>query len=79
MENPASWGKVEQVIFEAIQKHEQMLKEHIFGLSEVRMIADALREAGLIRERPRGRCEHVNMVRDRTDGRSYCPDCGACG
>lgn len=50
MENPASWGKTERVISEAIQEHAKDMAEHRMGLSLERTISDALRQAGLLKE-----------------------------
>lgn len=50
MENPATWGKAEKIVAEAIAKHHELLAKHYCGLSEVRMITDALRAACLLKE-----------------------------
>lgn len=50
VENPATWGPVEKVIHETIKRHRDNHLAGTVGLSRVRMIADALREAGLIKE-----------------------------
>jgi hypothetical protein len=52
MENPETWGKLEQVIDEALRKADADLAAHIIGLSTVRVIADALRREKLIRPEP---------------------------
>jgi hypothetical protein len=50
MENPATWGRAERVISDA---YEDWWKGHSrgrVGLSLARQIADALRNAGLLRD-----------------------------
>jgi hypothetical protein len=45
MENPATWGPLEQTIDKAIRKARENREAGLVGLSEVRLIADAVREA----------------------------------
>jgi len=54
MENPATWGKAERVVDKAIKDHQAAWDERPprIGLSQVRCITDALREAGLLKEEP---------------------------
>jgi hypothetical protein len=49
-ENPASWGKAERVVSEAIRSARQAHAELVVGLSEVMQITNALRAAGLLKE-----------------------------
>lgn len=51
-ETPASWGPVERVIFQALNDVEDARAIGLVGLSEVKVIANALRDAGLVREEP---------------------------
>ena len=48
MENPATWGEAEKVIRQAYDAHSEDRAKGVVGLSLVRRIADALREAGLL-------------------------------
>ena len=48
MENPATWGEAEKVIRQAYDAHSEDRAKGVYGLSLVRRIADALREAGLL-------------------------------
>jgi hypothetical protein len=52
MENPATWGRAEQVISTVILEHwqEMSVAERMAGLSLERKIADRLRAEGLLRE-----------------------------
>jgi len=50
MENPATWGRAERVVDEALRKHAEMMAKHYCGLSDVRMVTDALRAAGLLKK-----------------------------
>ena len=50
MENPRTWGPVEKTIHEAFKKWEQGTEQMLCGLSLEMTIANALREAGLVRE-----------------------------
>jgi hypothetical protein len=50
MENPATWGTAENVIHNVIVKDHYAKQEGEVGLSLPRQIADALREAGLLKE-----------------------------
>jgi hypothetical protein len=52
MENPATWGKAERIVDKAIGDHDTAMQRGITGLSLVRHITDALREAGLLKEGP---------------------------
>ena len=51
-ENPASWGPVEQTIYEVITVARQPQTDMQVGLSEPVLIANALRERGLIVHTP---------------------------
>jgi len=50
VENPATWGKAEQVVAEALEQAEESRRQMMCGLSEVRQITDALRREGLLKE-----------------------------
>ena len=50
MENPATWTAAEHVIGQALEQSYDDTAAGILGQSAVRMIADALREAGMLRE-----------------------------
>lgn len=50
MENPATWGKAEKVVFAALHEAEIARLKGVYGLSTTRQITDALRKAGLLRE-----------------------------
>lgn len=54
MENPATWGRAEQVISQAYQDWWKGRAEGRTGLSLPRRIADALRAAGLLRDEDQG-------------------------
>lgn len=49
MENPATWGPAEKIIEQVLHDHAK-LPRGTCGLSVNRKIADALREAGLLKE-----------------------------
>lgn len=49
-ENPASWGEAEKVVSKALDEAAEAFLQHTCGLSTVRRITDALREAGLLTE-----------------------------
>ena len=55
MENPATWGKLERTIGDAIQEAEQARANQVIGLSMVRRIADKLRAEGLVLHDPEQR------------------------
>lgn len=63
MDNPATWGDVEKVIYEVINKYQveqyvdEVSGEVRCGLSLERQIADALRAAGLVNQ-PNGDNRH---------------------
>jgi hypothetical protein len=46
-ENPLTWDIVERTIAKAMRKHEEAMKAGIVGGTSVKVIAEALREAGL--------------------------------
>ena len=50
MENPATWGPIEDAISDAMIQHAQDMNEGLVGLSAVRKIADELRKRGLVKE-----------------------------
>lgn len=54
MENPATWGKAEKIIDKAHQDFWTDRASGNYGLSLPRRIADALREAGLLRDETQG-------------------------
>lgn len=50
MENPATWGKAEHVVNDALAESDRAMLGGLIGLSLTRRITDALREAGLLKE-----------------------------
>jgi hypothetical protein len=48
MENPATWKRAEVIICDTLAQCTQDAAAGVIGLSRPRMIADALREAGLL-------------------------------
>jgi hypothetical protein len=50
MENPATWGDAEKVIHDALYRAAEAQAAGICGLSTARRIADALRDAELLKE-----------------------------
>lgn len=46
-ENPLTWDIVERTIARAKEEHREAMKAGIVGWTEVKVIAEALREAGL--------------------------------
>jgi len=51
MENPNTWTLLERTIDHALTRARELHRLGFIGLSEVRIIADALREAGLVVEK----------------------------
>ena len=49
-ESPYSWTPAEKVIAQAWKDHDAAMAAGIVGASKIRAIADALREAGLLKE-----------------------------
>ena len=54
MENPATWTEVEHVVNRALMQHKSDRANGVIGLSSVRMITDALRRAGLLKDESGG-------------------------
>jgi hypothetical protein len=52
MENPATWGTAERIVSDVLSRHDANMRSPspVIGLSVVRQITDALREAGLLSE-----------------------------
>ena len=50
MEDPQTWTQVEQVIDQTLKDWHYYRKEGLVGFSQARLIADALRDAGLLRD-----------------------------
>lgn len=50
MENPATWGTLEKIINEALEEADRRDRMDLVGLSRVRIVADALRKAGLVKD-----------------------------
>ena len=50
MENPSSWTQVEKAIYKAQRKWEDSYRRGVIGASVFKVIADELREQGLIAE-----------------------------
>jgi len=55
-ENPATWGQAERIVARVLNAHEENEArppdERVIGLSVVRQVTDALREAGLLISSP---------------------------
>ena len=49
-ENPATWGEAEHVVADALHDHDANMRspDPVIGVSVVRRITDALRDAGLL-------------------------------
>lgn len=62
VENPATWGKAERVIDEALDEADAAFQDQVCGLSVPRRIADALRQAGLLVETTSETPEPVDPV-----------------
>lgn len=54
MENPDTWGQAEKVIHKAHQDYWTARREGKIGLSLPLQVANALREAGLLRDEKQG-------------------------
>jgi hypothetical protein len=52
MENPATWGRAEHVVSEALAQSDKNRLERRMGFSTTRLITDALRREGLLHEEP---------------------------
>lgn len=52
MENPATWGEAERIVHDALRRAEKARQEGRCGLSAVRQVTDALREACLLLDEP---------------------------
>ena len=52
MESQATWGEAEHVIYDALKKADKAALIGVIGLSKPRRIADALRDAGLLKDTP---------------------------
>lgn len=50
MENPATWGRAEHVVSEALAQSDKNKLERRMGFSTTRLITDALRREGLLHE-----------------------------
>lgn len=50
MENPATWTEIERTIAEALREAAEARANLLVGLSTPRLIADALRKKGLVKE-----------------------------
>ena len=48
MENPATWGKAEQIVSDALNEAAAQRRRMVMGLSTVRQITDALRREGYL-------------------------------
>lgn len=48
MENPQNWGRAERIVNDAMGRVHQNRKEMRCGYSDVMIITNALREAGLL-------------------------------
>lgn len=54
VENPQSWGVAEHVVQGVLNECAERDRTLVVGLSRARMICDALRRAGLLREEEAG-------------------------
>lgn len=52
MENPQTWKELDHVINDALERYHERQKSGAIGLSEVRVIADAVRHSGLLAKDP---------------------------
>lgn len=50
MENPASWGKLERVIHDALREYDAEQERGVIGASRAAVVATALRREGLVQE-----------------------------
>lgn len=50
MENPATWGRTERTVHEALSRWQNEVASGSVGLSSARTITDALRAEGLLKE-----------------------------
>lgn len=50
VENPATWGRAERVVAEAMRQADEGHEQGLVGLSTIRQITDALRAADLLKE-----------------------------
>ena len=74
MENPATWGQPERIVDKAVDDAYQNRKAGLIGLSLTRQITDALRAAGLLRERQLAHCVTCDFPLAATE---TCAKCGA--
>lgn len=54
VENPASWGRAERVIHEALREADVAREAGVFGASRAAVVASALRREGLLSEEDAG-------------------------
>lgn len=59
MENPATWGKAELVVRDALAQYGTNAQK--FGFSLERCITDALREAGLLKDEEKPKVKAVDL------------------
>jgi hypothetical protein len=50
MENPAFWKRAELVISDALEDHATLMSAGLVGPSQISYVANALREAGLLKD-----------------------------
>ena len=50
MENPATWGRAERIVHEALKRQQEAVARGLVGLSQARTVTDALRAEGLLKE-----------------------------
>ncbi len=74
MENPASWGEAEKTVDQAIENAYHNRKTGLIGLSLTRQVTDALRAAGLLRDRALAHCITCDFPLAATE---TCSRCGA--
>lgn len=73
MENPATWGPAEHVVSKALKDAAAARAQGVIGLSTVRQVTDALREAGLLEMRCSG-CNRLSptTLRNKGNGIYWC-------
>lgn len=61
MENPATWGKLETAISDALKDADDARAKGLVGGSRAKIIANKLRERGLVKP---SECNHVDYSND---------------
>lgn len=76
MENPATWGPAEKIVYETLVQAEKDDEKGLFGLSRAKKICNALAAAGLLIEpitKVEGICETCGCTLKKNGS---CPWCG---